>query len=86
VDIKFLMGLDLIPNGPYDGSSLPGASITPREDLEGEFHTRILTGDDEGVSPSGLPSADVKLTRFDRFAKMSRLKTPGSLHFNTQRG
>jgi hypothetical protein len=86
VEIKFLKGMDLIPNGPYDGRTLPGASITPREDSEGEFPPRILTGGDEGVSRSGLPAADVKLTRLNRFAKMSRLKTPGSLHFDTQRG
>lgn len=45
-----LMEMGLVSDGPYDGSSLPGGSITPREDMEGEFHLRILTGQGEGIS------------------------------------
>jgi hypothetical protein len=46
-----------------------------------------------GFSPGAMrelveadsPLSLFKLTRIVRFAKMGRLKTPGSLHFNTQR-
>jgi hypothetical protein len=70
-------------NGPYNGRPSPEGSITPREDLEGEFSLPTITGGGEGASRKRLPASSVKLTSPGSFVKMSEPK-PGTYPISTR--